>query len=136
MSSTPYLDKLLSTLNSAKELVKLHEEKIKIANAIPFDKIAYKIIEIKISCLKSAGEIISLNRLINEKEEYFKNYYAIWEKNSIEMENDFDNVLNQCKKLTENNTNLKNIISNIDYKQLESNKEYKVFIYKRLKGLL
>ena len=77
MSSTPYLDKLIKTLDTTKELVRLHEQKIIIASLEPFDKVAYENIEIKISCLKSEGEINTLKRVILEKEDYFQNYYTI-----------------------------------------------------------
>jgi hypothetical protein len=136
MSSTPYLDKLIKTLETTKELVRLHEQKIIIALLEPFDKVAYENIEIKISCLKSEGEINTLKKVILEKEDYFKNYYTIWEKDSIEMKDNFENVLTKCKELAETNDNLKNTLNNIDFTQIELNKEAKVYIYKRLKGLL
>jgi hypothetical protein len=136
MSSTPYLDKLIKTLETTKELVRLHEQKIIIALLEPFDKVAYENIEIKISCLKSEGEINTLKKVILEKEDYFKNYYTIWEKDSIEMKDNFENVLTKCKELAEINDNLKNTLNNIDFAQIELNKEAKVYIYKRLKGLL
>jgi hypothetical protein len=136
MSLTPYLDKLIKTLDTTKELVRLHEQKIIIALLEPFDKVAYENIEIKISCLKSEGEINTLKKVILEKEDYFKNYYTIWEKDSIEMKDNFENVLTKCKELAETNDNLKNTLNNIDFTQIELNKEAKVYIYKRLKGLL
>ena len=136
MSSTPYLDKLIKTLDTTKELVRLHEQKIIIASLEPFDKVAYENIEIKISCLKSEGEINTLKRVILEKEDYFQNYYTIWEKDSIEMQDNFENVLTKCKELAETNDNLKNTLNKIYFTQIELNKEAKVYIYKRLKGLL
>ena len=136
MSSTPYLDKLIKTLETTKELVRLHEQKITIALLEPFDKVAYENIEIKISCLKSEGEINTLKKVILEKEDYFKSYYTIWEKDSIEMEDNFENVLTKCTELAETNDNLKNTLNKIDFTQIELNKEAKVYIYKRLKGLL
>ena len=136
MSSTPYLDKLLKTLETTKELIRLHEQKIIIASLEPFDKVAYDKIEIKISCLKSEGEINSLKKVILEKEDYFQNYYTIWEKDSIEMQDNFENVLTKCKELADTNDNLKNTLNKIDFTQIELNKEAKVYIYKRLKGLL
>lgn len=136
MSSTPYLDKLLETLESIKELVRLHEEKIKIASIEPFDRLAYDNIEIKISCIKSEGELNTLKRVISEKEDYFKDYYANWEKDSLEMDNNFNDVFSKCMELSKNNENLKSALSKIDMSKIEYNREAKVYVYRRLKGLL
>lgn len=136
MSSTPYLDKLLETLESIKELVRLHEEKIKIASTEPFDRLAYDNVEIKISCIKSEGEVNTLKRVISEKEDYFRDYYANWEKDSLEMDNNFNDVFSKCMELSKNNENLKSALSKIDMSKIESNREAKVYVYRRLKGLL
>jgi hypothetical protein len=136
MSSTPYLDKLLETLESIKELVRLHEEKIKIASTEPFDRLAYDNVEIKISCIKSEGEVNTLKRVISEKEDYFRDYYANWEKDSLEMDNNFNDVFSKCMELSKNNENLKSTLSKIDMSKIESNREAKVYVYRRLKGLL
>jgi len=136
MSSTPYLDKLLETLENIKELVSLHEKKIKIASTEPFDRLAYDNVEIKISCIKSEGEINTLKRVISEKEDYFKDYYANWEKDSLEMDNNFNDVFSKCMELSKNNENLKSTLSKIDMSKIESNREAKVYVYRRLKGLL
>lgn len=136
MSSTPYLDKLLATLESIKELVRLHEEKIKIASTEPFDRLAYDNVEIKISCLKSEGEINTLKRVLSEKESYFKDYYANWEKDNLEMDNNFNDVFSKCMELSKNNENLKSTLSKIDMSKIEENREAKIYVYRRLKGLL
>jgi hypothetical protein len=136
MSSTPYLNKLLETLESIKELVRLHEEKIKIASTEPFDRLAYDNVEIKISCIKSEGEVNTLKRVISEKEDYFRDYYANWEKDSLEMDNNFNDVFSKCMELSKNNENLKIALSKIDMSKIESNREAKVYVYRRLKGLL
>jgi hypothetical protein len=136
MSSTPYLDKLLETLESIKKLVRLHEEKIKIASTEPFDRLAYDNVEIKISCIKSEGEVNTLKRVISEKEDYFRDYYANWEKDSLEMDNNFNDVFSKCMELSKNNENLKSTLNKIDMSKIESNREAKVYVYRRLKGLL
>jgi hypothetical protein len=136
MSSTPYLDRLLSTLENIKELVRLHEEKIKIASIEPFDRLAYDNVEIKISCLKSEGEINTLKRVLSEKEDYFKDYYANWEKDSLEMDNNFNDVFSKCIELSKTNENLKSALSKIDMSKIEDNREARVYVYRRLKGLL
>jgi hypothetical protein len=136
MSSTPYLDKLLETLENIKELVSLHEKKIKIASTEPFDRLAYDNVEIKISCIKSEGEVNTLKRVISEKEDYFRDYYANWEKDSLEMDNNFNDVFSKCMELSKNNENLKSTLSKIDMSKIESNREAKVYVYRRLKGLL
>lgn len=136
MSSTPYLDKLLETLENIKELVSLHEKKIKIAFTEPFDRLAYDNVEIKISCIKSEGEVNTLKRVISEKEDYFRDYYANWEKDSLEMDNNFNDVFSKCMELSKNNENLKSVLSKIDMSKIEYNREAKVYVYRRLKGLL
>lgn len=137
MSSTPYLEKMLSSLDDAKQLLKLHEEKIKVATLKPLNwKDKYDEIEIKISCMKSIGEINSIKKVILEKESYFKSYYTQWEKDTAEMSVNFENVFAKCVELSKTNENLKEKIDKIDMNFIETNLEAKVYIYRRLKGLI
>ena len=77
MSKKTYLDELMETIAPQKQLAQLFKEKIREINSIidsDFSCTDLEVINYKIEIVKTKQELFTLEKVIKEKEEYFKKY--------------------------------------------------------------
>ena len=96
----------------------------------------YELNEFRILMLKTQGEINALNKVINEKQEYFKNYASEYEKDLKECNVNYDSVIEKAKLVKNKRSDIANALNTVKWDVQKENEEARVFFYKRLKDLL
>lgn len=96
----------------------------------------YELNEFRILILKTQGEINALNKVINEKQEYFKNYASEYEKDLKECNVNYDAVIEKAKLVKNKRSDIANALNTVKWDVQKENEEARVFFYKRLKDLL
>lgn len=131
-----YLKQLQDTLFVHKKLLDCLEKRMVLIHSNYSEKNEYEKNEIEITKIKTQGEIDAIKRVIENREEYFRNYIKVFVKDAEEMEKNFDSVL---KEVTEKKHKIKNaeqILNSINWKNVEQYIEVKIKIYQRLRDLL
>lgn len=96
----------------------------------------YELNEFRILMLKTQGEINALNKVINEKQEYFKNYASEYEKDLKECNVNYDAIIEKAKLVKNKRSDIANALNTVKWDVQKENEEARVFFYKRLKDLL
>lgn len=108
------------------------EEKFKQVNK--YDD--YELNEFRILMLKTQSEISVLNKVIHEKQEYFKNYAAEYERDLKECNLNYDAIIEKAKLVKNNRQDIANALNTVKWDIQKQSEEARVFFYKRLKDLL
>ncbi len=134
-----YLDELMETLEPQKELAKLFKKKIEELNLITINNKSLDSLEIinhKIDLIKTKSELFTLEKIIKEKEEYFKKYAIQFELDFKEADQKYKKVIEKVIKKAKTDKLIESYLKKINFEAIESNKEVKVAFYKQFKGLL
>jgi len=134
--SKKYLDELMKTLEPQKELASLFKEKIMSLKAQICQTIGFSNINHRIDLIKTESELFTLEKVIKEKEEYFKKYAAQFELDYKEANQKYKLVLEKVKIKAKTDKIIESYLKKINFEAIESNKEVKVAFYKKFKGLL
>lgn len=134
-----YLDELMETLEPQKELRSLLKEKIEELKSIIIiysNSNTLHQINFKIDLIKTEAELFTLEKVIKEKEEYFKKYAVQFELDYKEANQNYKQVLEKVKIKAKTDKIVESYLKKINFEAIESNKEVKVAFYKKFKGLL
>ena len=134
-----YLKSLMDTIKDTIEMrdrlnfrIKAINEKIK--NNRDYDE--YDINEFHITLIKTQSELTVLNKVIYEKETYFKNYAAEYERDLKECNLNYDSIIEKAKLVKSKRADIANALDTVKWDLQKENEEARVFFYKRLKDLL
>lgn len=138
MSGKTYLDELMETLTPQQELAQLFKDKIKeIKNIINYKEVSLlDKINFEIEIIKTSQELKVLQKVINEKEEYFKKYAIQFEIDYKEANQNFKIILEKVKIKAKTDKVIKSLLDKVDFNAVEKNKEVKVAFYKQFKKLV
>lgn len=139
MSKKTYLDELMETLAPQKQLAQLFKEKIREINSIIDSDLSctdLEVINYKIEIVKTKQELFTLEKVIKEKEEYFKKYAIQFELDYSEANKNFKQVLEKVKIKAKTDAKIQELLDKVNFTAIESNKEVKVAFYKRFKGFI
>lgn len=132
---TPYLDILKATLDNQNKLLSFLEKRIEYLEAeienCPSEH--YHINEARINIIKTLAEIETLKKVIKEKTEYFEKFAANFEYEYAEMERKYDKFMEVAFLRAGKLPKLKQFLGNANKKLLETDKEAKLFFYKKVK---
>jgi hypothetical protein len=139
MSNKSYLDELLETLKPQQELKQLLKDKAEEINKIlsadntmnPIDRINYKI-----EIVKTNQELSALEKVLKEKEDYFKKYAIQFEKDLKEANQNYKQVIQKATVKAKSDQNIKLLLDKVNLQAIETSKELKVAFYKRFKNLV
>jgi hypothetical protein len=139
MSNKSYLDELLETLKPQQELKQLLKDKAEEINKIlsadntmnPIDRINYKI-----EIVKTNQELSALEKVLKEKEDYFKKYAIQFEKDLKEANQNYKQVIQKATVKSKSDQNIKLLLDKVNLQAIETSKELKVAFYKRFKNLV
>lgn len=132
-----------ATLDESREMLKLLCAKTAILSAKTSSQgsmypLNESVIDSKISLIKINGEIKVLERIINDKEKYFKQWFPQFEKDAAICNRDWDFVFNCAKTESSKNEMLKKIISTMDMEKVAAEPELRLGYFdtfqKQLKG--
>jgi hypothetical protein len=130
-----YLEELMVTLEPQKELASLLKLKIELLkDEVCNNDLNY--VNNKIDLIKTKSELFTLEKVIKEKEEYFKKYAAQFELDYKEANRNYKQVLEKVKIKAKTDNVVKSLLDKVNFQAIDSNKEVKVAFYKRFKGLL
>lgn len=152
--SHPYANVLEETLKKQKTMLGLLERKVKLideacegylkwaellaaantSGGAPLEphKISeLQYVDYQIQKIKTEGEIDVLKRVIAEKENYFKQYMAQFEKDIKEVELRYDKLLAVAKR--SQNEKVVKLLSTVVWERIEGDDEAKIALYKQLK---
>ena len=145
MEQQSYLKILESTLDNHRELLTLLNRKKELINQVFEVKFLderesmiaeIKDIDLKIEYQKLLPEIYSLERIIQEKENYFKEYSKEFDLKKLEVDKNYFQLLNKAKNRAPNDVKLKQFLETVNFKMIESDPEMKVNFYYKLKTML
>jgi len=139
MSNKSYLDELLETIKPQQELKQLLKDKAEEINKIlsadntmnPIDRINYKI-----EIVKTNQELSALEKVLKEKEDYFKKYAIQFEKDLKEANQNYKQVIQKATVKAKSDQNIKLLLDKVNLQAIETSKELKVAFYKRFKNLV
>ena len=96
----------------------------------------YELNEFRILMLKTQSEIDVLNKVISEKQEYFKNYAQEYEKDLEETNKNYDSLIAKAKAVQNTRSDIAQTLNTVKWDVQKQNEEARVFFYKRLKALM
>jgi hypothetical protein len=128
----------METLIPQQELAQLFKDKIKeIKNIINYKEVSLlDKINFEIEIIKTSQELKVLQKVINEKEEYFKKYAIQFEIDYKEANQNFKIILEKVKIKAKTDKVVKSLLDKVDFNAVEKNKEVKVAFYKQFKKLV
>jgi hypothetical protein len=129
----------LETLKPQQELKQLLKDKAEEINKIlsadntmnPIDRINYKI-----EIVKTNQELSALEKVLKEKEDYFKKYAIQFEKDLKEANQNYKQVIQKATVKAKSDQNIKLLLDKVNLQAIETSKELKVAFYKRFKNLV
>ena len=135
---TPYIDTLKATLNTQNNLLSFLKKRIEYLNSEIENSETehYHINEARISIIKTESEIETLQKVITEKTNYFEKFAAHFEVEYADMERKYDKLMENAYLRSAKLPKLKNFLDNSNKKLIETDKEAKLFFYKKVKDYM
>lgn len=135
MINHPYAKNLQNTLNVHKKLLECLEKRLVLIHTDYALKNEYEKNEIEITKIRTQGEIDSIKKVINERENYFEKYMKQFVIDAEEVEQNYEKVLSNIKKNQDKIVGAKDLLYSVNWKNVEENLEVKIKLYERLKNL-
>ena len=88
---------------------------------------------IPINIIKTNSEIDTLRNIIKEKSDYYKKFAANFEYEYAEMEGKYAKIMENAYLRAAKLPKLKLFLNNANKKQIETDKEAKLYFYKKVK---
>lgn len=139
MSKKNYLDELMETLAPQKQLAQLLKDKIvEIKKIVDSDNTISELdkINFKIEVIRTTQELFTLEKVLKEKEDYFKKYAIQFEKDYQEANQRYKQVIEKAKIKAKTDATVKSLLEKVNFQAIETSKELKVTFYKRFKNLV
>jgi hypothetical protein len=139
MSKKNYLDELMETLAPQKELAQLLKAKIEeIKKIVDSDDLISELdkINFKIEVIRTTQELFTVEKVLKEKEDYFKKYAIQFEKDYQEANQKYKQLIEKAKIKAKTDSNVKSLLEKVNFQAIETSKELKVTFYKRFKNLV
>jgi 16S rRNA G527 N7-methylase RsmG len=135
---TPYLDTLKANLENQINLLSHLEKRIEYLNAeienCPSEH--YHINEARINIIKTNSEIDTLRNIIKEKSDYYEKFAANFEYEFAEMQKNYSKIMESAYLRAAKIPTLKKFLTNVNKKLIESDKEAKLYFYKKVKDYM
>jgi len=131
-----YLEELMGTLEPQKKLASLLKAKVSILSKKSINFGSLEDINDNIDLIKAEAELFTLEKILKEKEEYFKKYAAQFELDYKEANQNYKQLLEKIKIKAKTDKVIESYLKKINFEAIESNKEVKVAFYKKFKGLI
>jgi hypothetical protein len=139
MSKKNYLDELMETLAPQQQLSQLLKDKIvEIKKIVDSDNTISELdkINFKIEVIRTTQELFTVEKVLKEKEDYFKKYAIQFEKDYQEANQRYKQVIEKAKIKAKTDATVKSLLEKVNFQAIETSKELKVTFYKRFKNLV
>lgn len=134
----PYLESLKAGLETQNKLLFHFEKRIEflkseIANC---ESPNYHTNEAEISIIKTEAEILTIKKVLLEKTSYFEKFAAHFEVEYADMERKYEKLMENAYLRAAKLPKLKTFLDNSNKKAIETDKEAKLFFYKKVKDYM
>jgi hypothetical protein len=139
MSKKSYLDELMETLVPQQQLAQLLKNKIEeIKKIVSSDNLITELdkINFQIEVIRTTQELFTFEKMLKEKEDYFKKYAIQFEKDYQEANQKYKQLIEYAKIKAKTDATVKSLLEKVNFQAIETSKELKVTFYKRFKNLV
>ena len=139
MSKKNYLDELMETLVPQQQLAQLLKNKIEeIKKIVSSDNLITELdkINFQIEVIRTTQELFTVEKMLKEKEDYFKKYAIQFEKDYQVANQKYKQLIEKAKIKAKTDATVKSLLEKVNFQAIETSKELKVTFYKRFKNLV
>lgn len=135
MKEKTYLEILQETMQPMKDMLSYYETRMKLIDEKLEDKTRSKWDqnEDRILRLKTIQEMDVLQKILNQKNEYFKNFARQFEMDLKEAKKNFKKTVEKCWEVAKTNDALMKLMKSANFKEAEKNNEVLVIMYNKFK---
>ena len=135
MKEKTYLEILQETMQPMKDMLSYYETRMKLIDEKLDDKTRSKWDqnEDRILRLKTIQEMDVLQKILNQKNEYFKNFARQFEMDLKEAKKNFKKTVEKCWEVAKTNDALMKLMKSANFKEAEKNNEVLVIMYNKFK---
>lgn len=135
MEQKSYLVTLQETMQPMKDMLSYYKLRLKLIDEASKDstRTAWEFNEDRILRLKTIQEMDVLKKILHQKNEYFKNYAAQFERDLKEAKKNFKETVKKCWVAAEKNEALMKLMNAANFKEAEKNDEVLVIMYNKFK---
>jgi hypothetical protein len=129
----------METLAPQQQLSQLLKDKIvEIKKIVDSDNTISELdkINFKIEVIRTTQELFTVEKVLKEKEDYFKKYAIQFEKDYQEANQKYKQLIEKAKIKAKTDSNVKSLLEKVNFQAIETSKELKVTFYKRFKNLV
>jgi ribosomal protein L16 Arg81 hydroxylase len=128
-----YLDVLQDTMQPMKDMLSYYEKRLKFIDDEFDSKSTREQNEDQILRIKTIQEMDVLNKILNQKNEYFKRYAAQFEQDLKEAKKNFKKTVEKCWEVAKTNDALMKLMKAANLKEADNNDEVLVIMYNKFK---
>jgi hypothetical protein len=136
MSKFPHLSNVKNTISSMQREIELLNKRKRLWAAEIENKTPFEQNELELLILRTDRELSRLFKGLNEQENHFKNYKSKLDDNIKQLNLNYDEFVEECKKLKSSNEDIKNAFEQYAVFDFNENYEAKVMFYASLKHAL
>jgi len=128
-----YLQLLKDTMQPMKDMLSYYENRLKFIDKEYDLKTPREKNEDQILRIKTIQEMDVLNKILHQKNEYFKHYAAQFEQDLKEAKKNFKKTVEKCWEVAKTNDALMKLMKAANLKEAEKNDEVLVIMYNKFK---
>jgi hypothetical protein len=128
-----YLQVLQDTMQPMKDMLSYYEKRLKYIDEEFDSKSLREQNEDQILRIKTIQEMDVLKKILHQKNEYFKNYAAQFERDLKEAKKNFKETVKKCWIVAEKNEALMKLMKAANFKEADQNEEVLVIMYNKFK---
>jgi hypothetical protein len=136
MSKFPHLNNVKNNISSIQREIELLNKRKRLWTAEIANLSEFEQNELELKMLRTDRELSKLFKGLNEQETHFKNYKDKVDSTIKEMNLNYDEFVDSCKKLKSTNEDIKNAFDQYAVFDFEANWEARVMFYASLKHAL
>lgn len=135
MKPKTYLETLQETMKPMKDMLGYYELRLRyIDKSLKDDSVTEREKnEDRILRIKTVQEMDVLNKILFQKNEYFKNYARQFEQDLKDAKKNFKETVKKCWVVAENNEALMKLMKSANFKEAETNDEVLVIMHNKFK---
>lgn len=135
MAQKSYLEVLQESMKPMNDMLSYYKLRLKfIDEALESKELSQREKnEERILRIKTLQEIDTLNKILYQKNEYFKNYAAQFDIDLKDAKKNFKETVKQCWVVAEKNEALMKLMKAANFKEAEKNDEVLVIMYNKFK---
>lgn len=132
-AQTSYMDKLQETMQPMRNLLKFYQNRLKFIEEEKESKSLREVNEDEILKIKTIQEIDVLQKILNQKQQYFENYSRQFNADLADAKKNFKSVVEKAWEVAKTNAVLMDLMKRANFKEADTNDEVLVIMHNKLK---